>query len=240
MASAKTNQKSKVYSILKDKIINCIYSPGTLLNETQLAEELSVSRTPVREAISQLESEGWLKVLVKKGIYVSDIQISDVFQIFQARLEIEPIALRMAAPYLPTEELLIFKKKFQEEFPDMENAFRLDTAMHLFIIEHCGNHFIIEMMQTVFDCNTRVIISSKQNQVQIHDARNEHLEIINLLLDKKFEEAELQMRKHIEACKRAAIDFFYSLGLCSAPTKNYLRELEKLDESLKEKNSGAV
>lgn len=203
--------KNHAYKILKERLINCIYEPGSILNEAQLATDLGLSRTPVREAINRLESEGFVKVLPKKGVYVSDIQLSDVLQIFQTRIEIEPVALRMAAPHLPTDELLHFQKTFTGEITDIQNGFRLDTAMHLFIIEHCGNRYIIEMMHRLFDDNTKVVIASKQNQVQIHDARQEHLNIINTLLEKDYEKAESLMRTHIETCRRAALDYFYSL-----------------------------
>ena len=147
----------------------------------------------------------------KKGIFVSDIQLSDVLQIFQARIEIEPVALSMAAPHLPTEELLHFRNTFTQDFPDIQNAFRLDTAMHLFIIEYCGNRYIIDMMHKLFDDNTKVVIASKQNRVQIHDARLEHLNIINTLIDKNYEKAAILMKTHIESCRRAALDYFYSM-----------------------------
>ena len=60
-----------------------------------------------------------------------------------------------------------FKSKFMGDESDISTAFRLDTAMHLFIIDHCGNRFIIDMMHRLFDENTRVIISSSQNKVKI-------------------------------------------------------------------------
>lgn len=208
--------KNHAYQILKERLINCIYEPGSILNEAQLAADLGLSRTPVREAINRLESDGFVKVLPKKGVYVSDIQLSDVLQIFQTRIEIEPVALRMAAPHLPTDELLHFQKTFTGEITDIHNGFRLDTAMHLFIIEHCGNRYIIEMMHRLFDDNTKVVIASKQNQVQIHDARQEHLNIINTLLEKDYEKAESLMRTHIETCRRAALDYFYSMEAYSA------------------------
>ena len=187
--TANKDLKNHTYCILKERLVNCIYPPGTLLNEAQLAADLGASRTPVREAISRLEMEGFVKIMPKKGIYVTDISLNDVLQIFQTRIEIEPIAVRLAAPHLPREELLAFCGKFKGEAPDIQNGFRLDTAMHLFIIEHCGNRYIIDMMHRIFDENTRVIISSKQNQVQIHDARLEHLDILNSLLDKDTERA---------------------------------------------------
>ena len=207
--------KKHAYEVIKQRLINCIYEPGSFLNESLLAADLGLSRTPVREAINRLESEGLVKILPKKGIYVTDIQLKDVFQIFQARIEIEPLALRMAAPHLPADELKKFQDIFSQDFPDVQNGFRLDTAMHLFIIEHCGNRYIIDMMHKLFDDNTKVVIASKQNLTQIHDARLEHLEIINALIDKEYDKAQRLMHTHIESCRYAALNYFYSLDLGS-------------------------
>ena len=57
----KKNLKNSTYLTLKEKLINCIYPPGTILNEIQLAEDFGLSRTPVREAISRLEMDGYVK-----------------------------------------------------------------------------------------------------------------------------------------------------------------------------------
>ena len=227
--TANKDLKNHTYCILNERLVNCIYPPGTLLNEAQLAADLGASRTPVREAISRLEMEGFVKIMPKKGIYVTDISLNDVLQIFQTRIEIEPIAVRLAAPHLPREELLAFCGKFKGEAPDIQNGFRLDTAMHLFIIEHCGNRYIIDMMHRIFDENTRVIISSKQNQVQIHDARLEHLDILNSLLDKDTERAIALMQSHIENCRKAALDYFCSIQTyMDSPSLTYKNQLAQL------------
>ena len=227
--TANKDLKNHTYCILKERLVNCIYPPGTLLNEAQLAADLGASRTPVREAISRLEMEGFVKIMPKKGIYVTDISLNDGLQIFQTRIEIEPIAVRLAAPHLPREELLAFCGKFKGEAPDIQNGFRLDTAMHLFIIEHCGNRYIIDMMHRIFDENTRVIISSKQNQVQIHDARLEHLDILNSLLDKDTERAIALMQSHIENCRKAALDYFCSIQTyMESPSLTYKNQLAQL------------
>lgn len=222
--------KNHTYCILKERLVNCVYPPSTLLNEAQLAADLGASRTPVREAISRLEMEGFVKIMPKKGIYVTDISLNDVLQIFQTRVEIEPVALRLALPHLPKEELLAFCEKFEGEAPDIQNGFRLDTAMHLFIIEHCGNRYIIDMMRRLFDENTRVIISSKQNQVQIHDARLEHLDILHCLLEKDTERGIVLMHNHIENCRKAALDYFCSAQTYQdSPALTYKSQLERLD-----------
>lgn len=220
--------KNRAYEIIKEKLVNCEYEPGSLLNEAQLASELGFSRTPVREALNRIENEGFIRILPKKGIYVTNVTLNDVVQIFQTRLEIEPIALKLAAPYLPEKELLYFKKSFTGEESDIYCGFRMDTAMHLFIIEHCGNRFIIDMMHKVFDQNTRIIISSKQNETKIHDARKEHLEIINLLLNQNVIKAQEAIYSHIDNCKKAAFDYFYNLqAFSSQPLPTYKAQLSK-------------
>lgn len=232
--SPKKNQKNALYLALKDRLINCTYPPGSLLNEMQLAEEFAVSRTPVREAIGRLEMDGYVRVLPKKGIYVTDISLNDVHQIFQTRIEIEPLALKLAVPHLAMEELLMFRKRFTDDEPDLSNAFRLDTAMHLFLVEHCGNRYIIEMMRKLFDDNTRIVIASKQNRVRIHNAKREHLEILDSLIEKEDPEKTAQLlRTHLETCRRAALDYFYSMEYAPMIPRSaqYMEELSKLDSN---------
>jgi len=200
--------------MLRKKLINCEYKPGSMLNEAQLVAELGFSRTPIRQALNSIEQEGFIRILPKKGIYVTEVSLNDVRQIFQVRAEIEPIALRLAAPYIPKEDLQRFKKQFLGEEPEVAADYRLDTAMHLFIIEHCGNHYIIDMMQRVFDENTRIIISSGQNVIKIHDACQEHIGVLDLLMADRIDDAQNAMRDHVENCKRAALDFFYNMQPC--------------------------
>ena len=220
----KKDLKNYAYDVLRNRIVNCIYPPSSILNEAQLAAEFGISRTPIREAISRLENEGFIQIVPKKGIFVTSVSLTDVRQIFQARIAIEPIAVKMAGPNLPHDELRRYRACYSGEEPDIYNAFRADTEMHLFIIRHCGNRFIIEMMEKVFDVNTRVIISSKQNQCQIHDARKEHIKVLDLILDGNYDEAASFMEEHVKNCEKAALQFFYKMNYTdqiSTPIQNF-------------------
>ncbi len=210
-AARKQREKNSVYHTLKERLINCVYRPGTMLNEIQLAGEFGISRTPIREAIGKLEMDGYVTVIPKKGIYVTDVTMQDVFQIFQTRIEIEPLTLRMSIPHLNPKDLMFFREQFASADPDLPHAFRVDTAMHLFLIDHCGNDYLINMMHKLFDDNTRVILATGQNETKIHRAREEHLAILDSLLagDPPERSAEL-LRSHLETCRQAAVSFFYS------------------------------
>ena len=155
--------------------------------------------------------------------------MAEALMVVWAALVIEPISLRLSSGRLPKEMLVTFIRKFQEPVVDLQNSFRLDTAMHLFIIENCGNRYIIDMMHRVFEENTRIVISSKQNQTQIHDAKQEHLDILDLLYHDQYEAAEVRMRTHIESCRKAAMDYFYNMQMpASQQSSFYQRELAKL------------
>lgn len=208
--------KNAIYTTLKQKLIHCDYPPGTYLNESMLTEEFKVSRTPIREAISRLEMHGYVKVIPKKGIYVTDITLEDVLQIFQTRIEIEPLTLRMASPYLDYNRLIEFRTKFDIESKDLNEAYKLDKEMHLYIISCCRNRYLIEMLNKLFDDNTRIVIATKQNEVKIHNASMEHIEILESLIYQKdpATSADL-MRTHIIACRDAALKFFSDRGFYS-------------------------
>ena len=149
-------------------------------------------------------------VLYAASFLVTDILLSDIVQIFQARMEIEPIALKLAGPRIPREELLKWKGWFLSEGVSVEKGYEIDMAMHLGIIGYCGNAYIIDMMKKVFDKNTRVIVSSTENREHMKEALKEHLEILDCLLEQDFEKAAVMMRTHVAGCRNAALDFFYS------------------------------
>lgn len=213
MANKNMDLKEVAYNKLLDKIINCEIAPGSFINEARIAEAFGLSRTPVREAVSRLQKDGYLKVLPKKGIQISEVTLEDALQIFQARIEVEPITIRMAIPYLKTEELLEFRKRFEDKGSIAESQ-SLDTEMHLFLIDHCQNKYLIEMMHKVFQDSNRVVIATKQNEVKIHDAKMQHIEILNSLINKDDPEvcADL-MRRHVLSCRTAALNYFASTDI---------------------------
>ena len=172
MAKKNAGLTDYVYEKIKQRLITCEYAPNSVLNEAQIAAELGCSRTPTREAIIQLERQGFLHIIPKKGIYVSAITANDIMQIFQARKEIEPVALKMGRANLDNDVLLDFKTRFSKDTDDYMSGYKLDTAMHMYFVENCRNNFIIDMMHSVFDKNTRIIIASKENRIKKRTSGN--------------------------------------------------------------------
>jgi DNA-binding GntR family transcriptional regulator len=107
----------KVFDQLKNGILNGKYKHGDLLNEVKMAEEMGVSRTPVREALRQLELEGLAAYTPNKGVVVRGLSREDIKDIYQIRLMIEGMTARRAAENITEEELAELKEYIElEEF----------------------------------------------------------------------------------------------------------------------------
>ena len=105
MRCGRPSAAARVYRILKERILMCDYPPGSSLNEGRLAEQLEVSKTPIREALAMLVHEGFVEVLPRQGYRVTDLTIADVQEIFNLRLLLEPAAAGMAAEHATAEQL---------------------------------------------------------------------------------------------------------------------------------------
>ena len=95
----------QVINTLEDAILNGSYKEGDSLNELRLSKSLGVSRTPVREALMQLELEGLVKNIPNKGAVVVGISEQDVEDIYEIRIRIEGLAARLCAEKITDEEL---------------------------------------------------------------------------------------------------------------------------------------
>ena len=84
--------KEQAYHHLKDQIMKCQMMPGSLLSEHDIAQEMGISRTPVREAILRLSEEGFITIYPRKGMIVSPVSFKDIQDVFQIRMMIEPQA----------------------------------------------------------------------------------------------------------------------------------------------------
>ena len=94
-----------VCETLREAIRSGVLKPGERLMEIQLADELGVSRTPVREAMRKLELEGYVIMLPRRGTYVANISIRDINEVFEIRTTLDALASGLAAERITEEEL---------------------------------------------------------------------------------------------------------------------------------------
>ena len=124
-----------VCETLRDAVRRGILQPGERLMEIQLAEDLGVSRTPVREAIRKLEMEGYVIMMPRRGTYVADLSIRDINEVFEIRTSLESLASGLAAERIDEDELEKLQRLLVEigayiKSGDMESIVRTDTEFH--------------------------------------------------------------------------------------------------------------
>ena len=115
--------KDKAYEMIREKIVNCELAPGSVLNESELIEEIGASRTPIREALNKLEQENLVTIIPKKCIIVRGITIDDIAEVFDARAVIEPQVLLQYADRIS----LRFLEDYQERCRTTEDTTRCST-----------------------------------------------------------------------------------------------------------------
>ena len=145
-----------VYSTLKQRLVGQSERTisGLRLQEDQLAQELGVSRTPIREAIHKLEKDGLVKIIPRKGAFVRTISSKDVREIFDIRGALESAAVRSGLKQLDKNKLIQIKtllEKCEKSLDKGEFDFfiQLDEEFHDFIVRSSGNDRLIQIMENL-------------------------------------------------------------------------------------------
>ncbi|MEA3352126.1 MAG: GntR family transcriptional regulator [Chloroflexota bacterium] len=197
----KLTNAEKAYHQIKDQIIKTKLSPGDVISEAQLMKSLGLGRTPIREAIKQLQAENLVTVTPRRGMYVTDIAVTDLLQIFEVRIELEALATRLATQHIRKKQLVKLRQLAEEykeiTLPDKDILFNLDADFHKLIVEAAHNKFLQKAVEHYYDLSTRIwhlaINYTKPEDVDVEA----HIEILSAIEAQDAQKAEQRMRKHI-------------------------------------------
>jgi DNA-binding GntR family transcriptional regulator len=198
----KPTNAEKAYTHIKNKIITAKMPPGSVINEAQLMEEFALGRTPIREAIKQLQMESLVMVTPRKGMYVADIAVTDLLQIFEVRVELESFSTRLAAQRITEDEIVELQKlasAYLEADPsDKDFLINLDGQFHSLLAKATHNKFLIKEIEYYYNLSLRIwyiaLNYAKPKDIDV-DA---HIEILKAIQAKDAKKAEERMRKHIQ------------------------------------------
>jgi DNA-binding GntR family transcriptional regulator len=189
----KLTDAEKAYSQIKKKIIRTKMPPGSVISEAQLMEELALGRTPVREAIKQLQADDLVIITPRKGMYVAEIAVTDLTQIFEVRIELESVAARLATQRITREQQ--FK---QADISDKEELIAIDHAFHSQIVEAAHNKFLSKELEYYYNLSLRIWYLAI-NFAQPEDINvNAHVETIEAIQAGDAQLAGQRMKTHIE------------------------------------------
>ena len=182
----------KVFQQLKNSILAGEFENGAELREIALAKKLGVSRTPVREALRQLEQEGLVEIYPNRGAYVKGITYKDVEDIFRIRARLEGLCAEMAVSSITHEQLdqldeIILLSKFYEEKQDMEHLLKMDSQFHEVLFESCGSKMLEHQLKDYHQYVQKARLRSLKRQERAKKSTQEHEEI---LLASKYRDAK--------------------------------------------------
>lgn len=196
------SRKEIAYDYIKPKIIFCELKPGDILDEKKIIEELGFSRTPIREAISELAEEKLVTIMPRRGIVVTQISLKDVEDMLNARALLEPYIFQAAFPNVEKNALLEMKHKLEEmithkkvKMDSLEEDF--DYSFHMYFAEKANNQYLYRMMHLLMTHSQRIRCFSTIHEERYIDSYKEHIEIIDEILSGDEDKVMEVVRKHI-------------------------------------------
>ncbi|HHY92109.1 MAG TPA: GntR family transcriptional regulator [Firmicutes bacterium] len=204
--------RNSIFCQLRDDILKGRLAPGEGLVEVKLASQYGVSRTPIREALRQLELEGLVRYLPNRGVVVEGITTQDVEDIFIIRERLESLVVSWAAQRVTAEEL----KKLQEvvelqEFyvtkDDVEQITVLDTEFHRLLLEASKSKALRYALGSTLDYVEQARLRSLSVPGRIHYSVREHRSILDALAARDAAAAAQRMAQHMANARANLLRF---------------------------------
>ncbi len=192
----------RVYQHVKQAVLDRRYEGGTLLTEGELAADVGVSRTPVREALLKLEVEGLIRLYPKKGALVLPVSAQEIADVVETRLLVEEHAVRKAVPAPPwliarLEELLE-RQREQAVRGDYAAAAHADRCFHAEIVRSGGNEILSRLYDQLRDRQLRMGIAVMHSHPdRTAKTLGEHAEILDALRAGDADGAVAVIHRHI-------------------------------------------
>ena len=205
-----TTIREQVYKILRDDICQGVYEPGTRLQEVELAENLNVSRSPVREALRQLSADGLLLEIPNKGVYVKEFTVKDIEEIYDLRVMLESYGILHSAGHITSmrRERLLGMLTEMETFldkGDVQAYTSVDEKLHNQIVHLGDNSLINDTYDRVRSMNQQFRILSLMDQQRFSDSLDEHRKIVHALVTGDLKRADDINREHLELARQTIL-----------------------------------
>ena len=178
--------REQVHRAIEGKILRDELTSGARLSDLVLAQELGVSRTPVREALLRLEGEGFLEAAPGRGFFVKALSAGEVREVYPILWTLEVLALRSSGPPSPSGLAELGRinaelAELAEAGDDPERRIELDVAWHRTLLEGCGNQQLMALIDSVKAVIRRYEYAYMQNAGLIPVSTRSHDEIARMV-----------------------------------------------------------
>lgn len=193
--------RGQAYTAIKEAILSLHFKPGTPLIEDELAEQLGISKTPVRDALIELERDGLVVRIPYKGTYVSEISERDAQEIFELRAVLEGLAGRLAVASLTSgaldeAEAILDACEAALEAGRLGEASGLGEQFHRLVLGHAANQRLQTFLEMLDEQTRRLRQISNRGVGRLEKSAAEHRQIMAALREGDPEKVDLAFRYH--------------------------------------------
>jgi len=206
------NLTDTVYNVLRDRILTHQLKPGLKIVEEKLAQEMGISRTPLKRALTKLEKEHLIETIPRKGTYIRKFSAKDVKEIYEIRKLIEGYSAELAANSITSSELKQMRKLAEDyrKFASKDNRAACtdtDVQFHEILVKANRNTELLEMMKN-FNLQIK---SMRMNQTNFCEwgekTTKEHLAIVDALSKGDGKLAKKLAEEHIDNAQRKLLNY---------------------------------
>jgi DNA-binding GntR family transcriptional regulator len=203
--------RERAYLYLKELILSGEYKPGDRLIEREVASQLNISRTPIREALFRLESQGFVKTVPRKGVIVSNISEEEVIEVFTILSSLEVLAARLAAQKMDDALVGEFSEKIEKleamEKDEVEGGDTEHIEMNLLLYKAAKSPKLFDILSGLTDYIQMSANMGYETPGRRKESIKEHIQIMKAVRDQEADMAEYLTKIHIENSKKAYIQF---------------------------------
>ena len=200
----------EAYVQIRNRIMEGELLPNDPLSEYQLAQQLKLSRTPVREALKRLEHEGLVRFIFNRGAFVAGLDVHDIVEIYQVREQLEGFAAHVAATVMPIEDANALDEELERAQVlgaegKVRETFESGIHLHKRIVSVTNNHRLASILATLDSQVRRIRGLSPNAHGRIEHTLCEHREIVECIKRRDSQGAREAMTRHLRAASESAI-----------------------------------
>lgn len=202
----------QAYQWLKKKIITLEYAMGSHLVENDLCRELGMGRTPIREAVQQLASEGLVNIIPRKGCFVSNINLWEFENLLDARIMLETHVVKRLAEIITSDQIDTLRALFADvpaliQKRDIDALLMIEREFHQGLVTLLDNPFLDAIAENIYDLVTRTWYLSfrRRSQDDLASTLQENLDILDKLAKNDADAAEEAVRSHVISFKNKVL-----------------------------------
>jgi DNA-binding GntR family transcriptional regulator len=194
---------SWVTNSLRESILNGHFESGERLDQDLIAAELHVSRTPIREALKILASEGFVEILAYHGAFIPKFSRQDIRDVYEVRCITEFELVRLAVPVIPDEVLQHLEETFKQDAEAFQSGdylkhYEFDSEFHNTIASYCHNKLLMEILGNL---NNRIIrvrrFALHLPGTHLNESQSEHKKILDAMRSRDAVLAGQLMQEHL-------------------------------------------